>query len=197
MCNEADRAVIANTTPRLSSLADRELIVGLLARTTAPCVRCILQTISSVCGTECVKERLHIATDFGIAARPCLPELQRQLARGEGRLFAAAIAAGEPFGLVLSGANAKLRDLYVPLRGKTVYRGVDSGALAYACDATHGTLWALSALQAASDVVPTACVGELWIDGRTGEARDQLHGGNATHRVYRRDAGHPPPESWR
>ena len=45
-----------------ASLADRSKLIRMLEVTTQGCVRCILQTVASVCGDDCVKDRLHIRT---------------------------------------------------------------------------------------------------------------------------------------
>ena len=45
-----------------SSLADRTQLIRMLEVTTRGCVRCILETVASVCGNDCVKDRLHIHT---------------------------------------------------------------------------------------------------------------------------------------
>ncbi len=60
-CTEAD---VANITAigMPASLADRSQLIHMLEVTTRGCVRCILQTVASVCGDDCVKDRLHIRT---------------------------------------------------------------------------------------------------------------------------------------
>ena len=45
---------------------------------------CLLQTVASVCGADCVKERLHIATDFEVEPMPCIPERGSRAARPSG-----------------------------------------------------------------------------------------------------------------
>jgi hypothetical protein len=170
-CTEADHAAMASAVMP-SSLSDRALIIGLMERTAAACAKCVLQTISSVCGADCVKERLHVATDFEVEPLPCLPELAARLARGEAEGLARAVAAGEPIGVVLPAAGSHLTDLYVRVGGAGMYRGTDGGALAYTCDeAAHGPLLAISPTSPTDGV---ACDGELWIDLRTGRARSGL-----------------------
>ncbi len=44
------------------SLADRSRLIRMLEVTMRGCVRCILQTVASVCGDDCVKDKLHIRT---------------------------------------------------------------------------------------------------------------------------------------
>ena len=60
-CTEAD---VANITAvgMPASLADRSRLIRMLEVTTRGCVRCILQTVASVCGDDCVKDKLHIRT---------------------------------------------------------------------------------------------------------------------------------------
>jgi hypothetical protein len=170
-CTEADHAAMASAVMP-SSLADRALIIGLMERTAAACAKCVLQTVSSVCGADCIKDRLHIATDFEVEPLPCLPELAARLARGEAEGLARAVAACEPIGVVVPAASSHLTDLYVRVGGAGPYRGTDGGAFAYTCDeAAHGPLLAIS------PTAPTdgaACDGELWIDLRTGRARSGL-----------------------
>jgi hypothetical protein len=120
-----------------SSLADRTLIIGpgLMERATAACAKCqcVLQTVSGVCGADCVKDRLHVATDFEVDPLPCLPDLAARFARGEAeRLARAIIAAAEPIGVVLPAASSHLTDLrlYVLVRGAGKFRGTDGGAFA-------------------------------------------------------------------
>jgi hypothetical protein len=170
-CTEADHAGMASAIMP-SSLADRALIIGLMDRTVAACAKCVLQTVASVCGADCVKERLHIVTDFEVEPLPCLPELAARLAQGEAEGLARAVAAGEPIGVVLPAASSHLTDLYVLVGGAGKYQGTDGGAFAYACDeAVHGPLLAISPTSPADGA---ACDGELWIDLRTGRARSQL-----------------------
>ncbi len=45
-----------------ASLADRSQLIRMLEVTTRGCVRCMLQTVASVCGDDCVKDKLHIRT---------------------------------------------------------------------------------------------------------------------------------------
>jgi hypothetical protein len=143
-----------------------------MERTVAACAKCVLQTVASVCGADCVKERLHIATDFEVEPMPCIPELAARLARGEAEGLAHAVAAGEPIGVVLPAASSHLTDLYVPVGGAGRYQGMDGGAFAHTCDeAAHGPLLAIS-LTSPTD--GAACDGELWIDLRTGRARSEL-----------------------
>ena len=60
-CTEADVASITSVGMPVS-LADRSRLISMLEVTTRGCARCILQTIASICGDDCVKDRLHIRT---------------------------------------------------------------------------------------------------------------------------------------
>ena len=60
-CTEADMANIT-AVGMPASLANRSQLIRMLEVTTQGCVRCILQTVASVCGDDCVKDRLHIRT---------------------------------------------------------------------------------------------------------------------------------------
>jgi hypothetical protein len=150
-----------------SSLADRAQLVRMLEMPSRACVRCILETIASVCGVDCVPERLHIVTDYTYAPRPCLPELAARISAGEASAFAQAVAANEPFGLTI-GAQAdspSMADLFVPkvgsLQQHKIYTGIDSGMLAYECDpAVHGRVWALLVAPSAGVATATADVGD-------------------------------------
>jgi hypothetical protein len=61
LCTEADMTNIT-AVGMPSSLADRLQLIRMLEVTTRGCVRCILQTVASVCGDDCVNDRLHIRT---------------------------------------------------------------------------------------------------------------------------------------
>ena len=173
-CTEADHAAMASAVMP-SSLADRAHIIGLMERTVAACAKCVLQTVASVCGADCVKERLHIATDFEVEPMPCIPDLAARLARGEAERLAHAVAAGEPIGVVLPAVSSHLTDLYVPVGGAGMYRGMDSGAFARTCDeAEHGPLLAFSTTSPMDGPDGARCDGELWIDLRTGRAMSEL-----------------------
>jgi hypothetical protein len=124
-CAEEDLAAIeASGMP--SSLAGRAQLVRMMEVTTRGCVRCIVETIASVCGGDCVPERLHIVTDYAYNPRPCLPELARRISIGEASAFERAVAANEPFGLVIGELPGlpKLSDLFVPLDGPPQQRKV-------------------------------------------------------------------------
>ncbi len=184
-----------------SSLADRAQLVQMMEVTAHACVRCIVETIASVCGVDCVPERLHLVTDYIYSPRPCLPELAARISVGEASAFERAVAANEPFGLTIGAqaGSATMSDLFVPIVGslqaRKTYRGVDSGMLAYECDPmVHGRMWALraepyaTADTAAADAIGASatanstsledaswasCSGELRIDLESGQVHSQ------------------------
>ena len=65
----------------------------------AACSYCLLSTIESVCGEGCVRNRLHIITDYPIVAYPCAQPLAAALRRAQFIAAYAAIDAGLPVGL--------------------------------------------------------------------------------------------------
>jgi hypothetical protein len=175
------------------------------------CVRCILETIASVCGVDCVPERLHLLTDYAYNPRPCLPQLAARISVGEASASKRAVAANEPFGLTIGvqrGLGA-VADLFIPrvepLQPQKVYRGVDTGVLAYECDpALFGRVWALLAAPsgtadaAAADASGSSatasstlagiessavCSGALRIDLESGQAHSQLESADGSSLV--------------
>jgi len=199
VCTEEDRKAIQRVGMP-SSLADRAQLVRMLEVAARACVACILETIASVCGRDCVPERLHMTLHFAYIPRMCLPELGARLSAGEASPFARAVAANEPFGLTVavptgspSTSTDLTSDLFVPTAGPLpehqVYRGVDTGALVYECDpAVHGRVWALlppaflGTEPTAATSPPTSsagapswadCNGALRIDLDSGEAHSQ------------------------
>jgi hypothetical protein len=195
VCTEDDRAAI-QAVGMPSSLADRAQLVRMLEVAGRACVGCILESIASVCGTDCMSERLHIIElPFTHTARLCLPELVARLSAGEASAFAQAVAVNEPFGLTVAVAtgSSTMTDLFVPTAGPLpqhkVYRGVDTGTIAYECDpAAHGRVWAVLPTSSfateptAAISPPTSsggepswadCSGAFRIDLVTGEAHSQ------------------------
>jgi hypothetical protein len=68
-CSAADLRVI-ELMGLPSGLGDRGQVVAMLGATSAPCAFCVAETIHSVCGKNCCKERLHIGLyDLQIGAR--------------------------------------------------------------------------------------------------------------------------------
>jgi hypothetical protein len=165
MCTEADRNAMA-MVGMPSSLADRAQLVRILEASSRACVVCILETIVSVCGAQCVVGKLHIQTDYRYGGQPCLPELAASLAVGEGTALALAARSNDPFAIV--GANVD--DVYAPMSSPSLYTGIESGLFAYTCDpAMHGSVMAFS--PSLPDMLARQeCSGELRIDLTTGRA---------------------------
>ena len=65
--------MIASLIPK-ATLQDRGPLVSMIEKVTASCAYCILETFESVRG-GCVRDTMHITTDYPILPRPCLPEL--------------------------------------------------------------------------------------------------------------------------
>jgi hypothetical protein len=65
------------------SLNDRDGLIDMMNLVESDCVYCLLESIDSVCGSGCVRDTLHIFTDYPIIARPCLPELAASLATAQ------------------------------------------------------------------------------------------------------------------
>ena len=109
----------------------------------------------------------------------CLEMLAQQLAKGEGRAWAQAVEASEPFELsVWRNSGGRLVDTYVPTGraygDSAVYRGIAGGLAAYACDpSAHGPVWAFSST-ILDEMGQQHCEGELWIDKEAGQAYAQL-----------------------
>ena len=108
---------------------------------------CILATIENVCGIGCLKEQLHILTDYPVKPEPCLPRLQHILASRQGVAVRSAIEAEAPLG-VTSSALVTGTDLFVPsterLHGSVVYEGLHSHNWMYRCGNDDVT-WVISA----------------------------------------------------
>ncbi len=94
--------------------------------------------------------RAMCAEDLALKSQRCLEVLAEQLTKGEARAWAQAVDAREPFELsIWSESGGRLADTYVPTGraygGKSVYRGITGGLLAYACvPAKLGPIWAFS-----------------------------------------------------
>ena len=105
--------------------------------------------------------------------------LAQQLAKGEGRAWAQAVEASEPFELsVWRNSGGRLVDTYMPTGraygDSAVYRGIAGGLAAYACDpSAHGPVWAFSST-ILDEMGQQDCEGELWIDKEAGQAYAQL-----------------------
>jgi hypothetical protein len=190
--NEDLSAVEAVGMP--SSLADRAQLVRILEVAARACVRCILETIAFVCGVGCVTERLHLVTDYTYSPRSCLPELAARISVGEASAFERVVAANEPFGLTVGAQTGlvTMADVFVPtvgpLQQHKVYKGVDSGMLAYECDPTaHGRAWALLPASSTNGPSWADCSGSCRIDLDSGEARTQPAGDDGSRVPIRFD----------
>jgi hypothetical protein len=133
-----------------ASLQNRSLIVRMLELVEADCAYCILETVASVCGEDCVKESLHLATDYPIRPRACWPRLGDALATAQKEAMSRLLEAGMPFGLT----TAAVRDQFVAtgelVHGMAVYRSLHGqGHWLFKCgdDASgHEGTWAVSAV---------------------------------------------------
>jgi hypothetical protein len=92
-----------------ASLQNRSLIVRMLELVEADCAYCILETVASVCGEDCVKESLHLVTDYPILPRACWPRLGDALATAQKEAMSRLLEAGMPFGVT----TAAVRDQFV------------------------------------------------------------------------------------
>jgi hypothetical protein len=170
-----DSTGVARVSPMIdaASLSDRDSVIRLLQAAEADCVYCILETVESVCG-GCVRDKLHLSTDYQVLPRQCLPELAAALTSSQARMVRETIDSASSFGLI-DTAHARVTDIYVATgaqhSGAAVYRGLNLGSWMYRC--TEGTLpdetWALSD----SDDNSTwgTCEGRLWIALETMRAR--------------------------
>ena len=174
-CSDADLSAI-NSAGIPTSLADRAQFLTILESvSTKGCMLCVLQTVTQVCGDDCIAAKLHLMTDFAVNAQVCHEPLAKALWSGELAQFQRAILAREPFALVAGHAalHSQLADVYVPdgdsTRGNLRYRGLASGVRAYRCE-SESTLprpaWVFSS--EATDEV--ACNGILFIDLESGRA---------------------------
>jgi serine/threonine protein kinase len=206
VCTAEDLAAI-KAAGMPSSLAERPRLIRMLEVTSRACVRCIVETIAAVCGGDCVPERLHLTLDYTYTPRLCLPELAARLLVGEVAAFERAVAASEPFGLTaammpvlaanVSSSTNLISDLFIPSPGsglrRKVYKGVDSGTLAYECDAAvHGRVWAVlpaATSSSANDPSWADCDGPLRIDLDSGEAHSQPAAADVSRVPIRFDLG--------
>ncbi len=160
------------------------LPAGAKVRITSACRSCILATIASVCGKNCVQEQLHIVAEPGIgmpSPSPCLPALRTQLMSAQAGKLRIALTRCEPFGLTCGSVS----DLYIPSTPMpaadqpSYYVGLDTGYLMASCDPRkHAHVWVIT--RSTDRAEWEACRGELWIDMRTGEARSEFESGAGT-----------------
>ena len=149
---------------------------------------CIMESIESVCGRNCLIDQLHIFHDFEVLSRSCVPTLAMHLAKVQAQRWQEAINARRAFGLAASstfpvmqsaeGEEALVRELFVAVPDHasetTMYRGVQSGEWLYRCDSPEALseTWAVSAEKDAD--AWSRCGGRLWFDLTSGLARSDL-----------------------
>jgi hypothetical protein len=95
-----------------ASLYDRDSLLRLLHAAKADCVYCILKTIEGACGLGCVRDKLHLWTDYEIIPRPCLLELAATLASSQARMMRETTGSEAAFGLI-DATHAAATDIYV------------------------------------------------------------------------------------
>jgi hypothetical protein len=156
------------------------------------CRLCVLATVSTVCGENCVADHIHLVDNtktLKLRPAPCLPALSLRLARAQTVRLGDALERSEPFGLSLSalqgtvtgeGDSLSPTDLYVPLPqehlyGRPVYVGMDTGRYMVSCDPNeHPHLWVITAEDAHWNTPCTECEGAVWVDLATGAARTRV-----------------------
>jgi hypothetical protein len=160
-----------------ASINDPASIVRIVQLVEKDCAMCVLETVSHVCGESCLRNGLHLITDYPVFSRLCAPDLAATLAAAQGRMMRATMDSAEPFGLHISES---LTDLFVRTNGKlngaTTYHGVHSGYLMYRCAlgsrGATGDIWAISSTEDANAL--GRCEGDLWVEVDTAQA----HTGN-------------------
>lgn len=151
------------------------------------CKMCVLATVSSVCGENCIADHLHIVDRTKMAKQirpaPCLPALSLRLVSEQTKRLRDALELSEPFGLSLSareGASDSLNvsDTYLPmprerLFGSPVYVGIDTGRYMHACDPNvRPDLWVIASSLDRARLAD--CKGSVWFDLAIGAARNQV-----------------------
>ena len=143
------------------------------------CRHCIFSTIEAVCGEGCVRDHLHIFTDYTVVPRRCWEALADQLERARGAELE--ITLQEKRALLLVAPNTTASDLYVAtddvFGGKPVYQGLDYQSWLYACQ--DGGKWAFSTSSDRSDW--QLCRGSLQLQLPSGSFT-ALQGGSATYK---------------
>ena len=123
-------------------------------------------------GASFIDHHLHIATDFPVLPRPCVPNLAAVLALEQSRSVRAAMDAAMPIGLSVAPAS----DVFVPmgeqLHGAPVYRGVHNGEVLYRCESSAQLaaqeMWCVTS---EDDRASWArCEGKLWVELETAQA---------------------------
>ena len=137
---------VASETSLYSDALRHGLIEG-MGSVSAACTTCILATFISACGS-CIRDALHVVTDYEIPASACLPELEAGLKQSLATALQRALTSREPFALAVSPFEVLPTDLYMPtpesMNGLPVYSGVDSGAWALLCSSEMSlNVWAI------------------------------------------------------
>ena len=145
-----------------------------------PCRLCVLATVSSVCGDNCITDHMHIVDRTKVSRlvrpAPCLPALSLRLAGEQGMRLGDALERSEPFGLSLASPQdpLNLTDLYLPmpqerLFGSPVYVGIDTGRYMLSCNPDESPdLWVITA--SLDQARSARCEGVLLVDLASGAA---------------------------
>ncbi len=149
------------------------------------CRLCVLATVGSVCGENCIVDHMHMVDRTQISKvrpTPCLPVLSLRLATEQSMRLGYALERSEAFGLSLSspqGAGGlNPTDLYLPVPhelvfGRPVYVGMDTGCYILSCDPNERLhLWVIRASLEHARL--SQCEGAFWVDLTTGAARNQV-----------------------
>ena len=166
--NECGASDLAAILPSFSSstLQDRPLLIKMLESVSADCAYCVLETVEFVCGPGCVKERLHLHTDYPVLhrAEPCVPALATHLASAQATAVRAALQASAPFGLSAAPVLG-VSDLYFAegrFGGWAVYRGTSNRQQwLYRCLQEPET-WVVTS--ESDQEAWTHCSGRFWIE---------------------------------
>ncbi len=182
-CYEAEAEFISKT---VTGLHDVESVLVALNETSAPCRRCILSTVASVCGDTCAREHLHLMLDEPINATVCvLSDLADILSAAQAASLANAVRSNRAFGLSItlpanfeasgdSTATVVVRDLFLPteetLQDQQVLRGSDSNHSIFACSRVDLLdTWVISLSRDRSTWA--RCEGDVWIGRLSGKAQ--------------------------
>ena len=170
----ADLAPLVSLASEASLYSDalRRALIEAMANVSAACTTCVLATFISVCDT-CIRDAMHVVTDYEILASACLPELAAGLKLSLATTLRSALASREPFGLtaVRLPSGVLPTDWFMPtsenMNGLPVYAGVDSGTWAMSCSTeTAPIAWAILATDDRDRWAK--CDAEMFVDLQTG-----------------------------
>ena len=156
---------------------DRNAILAMVESSVPDCAFCILETVASVCGEQCVQLHLHINTDYPIFAKPCFPKLADALVSAQASTLREVLSTGALFGLTAS-ASMGANDLFLPtsesFQGAMVYQSLHAGESLYRCQPgdPSAEIWALSSEN--DRVAWSRCEGRLWIDIEAAHVRSSF-----------------------